>query len=65
MTEGVLDAIEELQPSIPIFFTIHGTGEEAAVAMVRERLGVEPFDLMDDAVKAAVSAASSATTGVQ
>lgn len=65
MTEGVLDAIEELQPGIPIFFTIHGTGEEAAVALVRERLGVEPYDLMDDAVKAAVSAASSSTTGVQ
>ncbi len=25
--------------------------------MVRERLGIEPFDLMDDAVKAAVAAA--------
>ena len=33
------------------------TGEEAAVAMLRERLGLEPFDLMDDAVKAAVEAA--------
>ena len=65
MTGGVLDAIEELHPQIPIFFTIHGTGEEEAIAMVRSRLGVEPFDLMDDAVKAAVAAASATTTGVR
>lgn len=57
MTEGVVNAIEELQPEIPIFFCIHGTGEEDAIRMVRERLQVEPFDLMDDAVKAAVAAA--------
>lgn len=57
MTEGVVNAIEELQPEIPIFFSIHGTGEEEAIRIVRERLQVEPFDLMDDAVKAAVAAA--------
>ena len=33
--------------------------------MVRERLGAEPFDLMDDAVQAAVDAASASTTGVK
>ena len=44
-------------PSIPIFFTIHGTDEDEAIAMVKERLGITPFDLMDDAVKAAVEAA--------
>ncbi len=65
MTGGVLDAIEELRPQIPIFFTIHGTGEQEAIAMVRERLGAEPFDLMDDAVRAAVQAASASTTGVK
>ncbi len=57
MTAGVLDAWDQLKPSLPVFFSIHGTGEEAAVAMLRERLGMEPFDLMDDAVKAAVEAA--------
>ncbi len=56
MTEGILNAWEELRPSLPVFFTIHGTGEDEAVAMVRSRLGIEPFDLMDDAVKAAVEA---------
>jgi succinyl-CoA synthetase beta subunit len=65
MTEGVLNAIEELGPQIPIFFTIHGTGEQEAIAIVRQRLGAEPFDLMDDAVQAAVDAASASTTGVK
>jgi succinyl-CoA synthetase beta subunit len=63
MAKGVLDAIEELQPSIPVFFTIHGTGEDEAIAMVRERLGAEPYDLMDDAVIAAVAAAAPTPTG--
>lgn len=58
MAEGVINAWQELEPDVPIFFTIHGTGEDQAVALVRERLGIEPYDLMDDAVKAAVAAAS-------
>ncbi|HET7410520.1 MAG TPA: ATP-grasp domain-containing protein [Paracoccaceae bacterium] len=57
MAEGVVTAWKELNPSIPVFFTIHGTGEDEAVALVRRELGIEPFDLMDDAVKAAVEAA--------
>jgi succinyl-CoA synthetase beta subunit len=60
MAAGVLDAIDALQPRIPISFTIHGTGEEEAVQLVRDRLGVEPYDLMDDAVRAAVEAARGA-----
>jgi succinyl-CoA synthetase beta subunit len=57
MTEGVLKAWSELKPAIPIIFTIHGTNEDEAIAMVEEHLGITPFDLMDDAVKAAVEAA--------
>ena len=57
MTEGVVTAWEELKPTIPIFFSIHGTGEEEAVALLRTRLGIEPFDLMDDAISAAIEAA--------
>lgn len=57
MTEGIIEAWKTLKPKIPVFFTIHGTGEEEAIAMVRERLQLEPYDLMDDAVKAAVEAA--------
>lgn len=57
MTEGLLNAWDALKPDLPVFFSIHGTGEAKAVAMVRARLGLEPFNLMDDAVQAAVAAA--------
>lgn len=57
MAEGVINAWQDLKPSIPIIFTIHGTGEDEAIAMVKDRLGITPHDLMDDAVKAAVAAA--------
>ncbi|MGH6765117.1 MAG: succinate--CoA ligase subunit beta [Bradyrhizobium sp.] len=57
MADGVVRAWEKLQPKIPAFFSIHGTGEDEAVKLVRERLGIEPYDLMEDAVKAAVEAA--------
>jgi succinyl-CoA synthetase beta subunit len=58
MAEGVVQAWQKLKPTLPVFFSIHGTGEEQAVRLVREQLGIEPFDLMEDAVKAAVEAAS-------
>ena len=61
MAEGVVNAWLELKPAIPIFFTIHGTGEDEAMAIVKERLCITPFDLMDDAVKAAVAAAQGAS----
>ncbi len=57
MADGVVRAWETLKPRIPAFFTIHGTGADAAVKLVRERLGIEPYDLMEDAVRAAVEAA--------
>jgi succinyl-CoA synthetase beta subunit len=57
MAEGVITAWLDLKPKIPIIFTIHGTGEDEAIAMVKSRLGIEPYDVMDDAVKAAVAAA--------
>lgn len=62
MTEGVIAAIEQLSPDVPIFFSIHGTGEDKAIRLVRERLGVEPYDLMDDAVRAAIAAAAGGGT---
>lgn len=57
MAEGVIKAWEVLKPDVPVFFSIHGTGEDEAVALVRARLGIEPYDLMEDAVQAAVEAA--------
>ena len=58
MTEGIVNAWQELKPTLPVFFPIHGTNEDEAIALVRDRLDMEPYDLMDDAVKAAVAAAS-------
>ncbi len=57
MADGVVRAWETLKPAIPAFFSIHGTGEDEAVKLVRERLGLEPYDFMEDAVKAAIEAA--------
>jgi succinyl-CoA synthetase beta subunit len=56
MAQGIVNAWETLKPDTPVFFSIHGTGEEEAVALVRERLGIEPYDLMEDAIAAAVEA---------
>jgi succinyl-CoA synthetase beta subunit len=40
-----------------VFFSIHGTGEEEAVALVRRALAIEPYDFMEDAILAAVKVA--------
>ncbi len=57
MTQGVIEAIEALQPRLPIFFSVHGTGDEEAIRMLKDRLGVTPLATMEDACKAAVEAA--------
>jgi succinyl-CoA synthetase beta subunit len=57
MAEGVVKAWAKLKPKVPVFFSIHGTGEKEAVALVRAKLGIEPYDLMEDAIKSAVKAA--------
>jgi succinyl-CoA synthetase beta subunit len=57
MAEGVVSAWRKLKPDVPVFFSIHGTGEDEAVRLVRSELGLEPNDIMEDAVKAAVEAA--------
>jgi succinyl-CoA synthetase beta subunit len=61
MTGGVLDAIDELKPELPMFFSIHGTGAAEARAMLRERLGVEAYPTMDDAIAAAIEATGAAS----
>ncbi len=58
MTQGVIEAIEALQPKLPIFFSVHGTGDEEAIKLLKDRLGVTPLATMDDASKAAVEAAA-------
>jgi succinyl-CoA synthetase beta subunit len=57
MTAGVIDAWQALAPTVPVFFSIHGTGAEEAVAMLESRLGVKPYATMDEAIVAAISAA--------
>ncbi len=57
MADGVVKAWQALAPKIPVVFTIHGTNEDEAIAIVKNGLGITPYDLMDDAVKAAVAAA--------
>ena len=61
MTGGVLDAVDTLKPSVPMFFSIHGTGAAEARAMLRDRLGVEAYPTMDDAITAAIAAAAEAS----
>lgn len=56
MAEGVVKAWRQLKPKVPVFFSVHGTGEAEAVALVRTELGIEPYDFMEDAVAAAVKA---------
>jgi succinyl-CoA synthetase beta subunit len=58
MVDGLLNAWDELKPDLPVFFSVHGTGEDEAVAMLKSRLEATPFERMDDAVKAAVEAAA-------
>jgi succinyl-CoA synthetase beta subunit len=57
MAGGVVEAWQKLEPTLPVFFSVHGTGEEEAVALIKEKLGIDPFDRMEDAVRAAVEAA--------
>lgn len=57
MMEGLLEAWEEIQPEIPVFFSIAGTGDEAAINMLQEKLKMNPFPNMDAACKAAADAA--------
>ncbi len=57
MTQGVIEAIEALKPKLPIFFSVHGTGDEEAIKLLKDRLGVTPLATMDVASKAAVDAA--------
>lgn len=54
IAEGIARAWRELNPQIPVAFSIHGTGQEAAIRLVQEQLGIDSYDRMDDAVKAAI-----------
>ena len=57
MVDGLTGAWLELRPVIPAFFVIDGTGAPAARRLLKERLGIEPYPTMDQAITAAVDAA--------
>ena len=57
MVGGLVDAWEDLNPTLPVFFCVRGTGEEEAQALLKDRLGITPFETMDDTIGAAVEAA--------
>lgn len=63
MTEGVINAWQELQPDIPVFFSIHGTGSTEARAMLNERLGMTSYETMDEAIQAAIAAGKTSANG--
>jgi len=63
MTEGVLAALAELKPDLPIHWSVHGTGDVEARAMLKQKLGVVPFETMDQACAAAVESAKKAGGG--
>lgn len=58
MMEGFLEGWKALKPDVPVSFSVHGTGEERAIELLRDELGIEPHDVMDDAVREAVHVAS-------
>jgi succinyl-CoA synthetase beta subunit len=55
---GLLAGWRELQPNIGIAFSIHGTGEEEAIRLVRTEMGMVPHAHMDAAVQAVVKMAA-------
>ena len=59
MMSGLLAAWQQLQPDIPVFFSIAGTGDTEAIALLQEQLGMQPLADMDAACQAAVRAAAS------
>ena len=58
MMSGLLAAWRQLQPDIPVFFSIAGTGDSEAIALLQEQLGMTPLADMDAACQAAVRAAA-------
>ena len=56
IAEGVVQAIEEIKPKVPIIMAVRGTGEERAREMI-EAIGIETYNDTESAVKSAVELA--------
>ena len=53
MAQGIVDAVKELKPEIPIVAVIRGTGEELAQELLRS-VGLNPLNDTEEAVKKAI-----------
>ncbi|AEG62036.1 succinate--CoA ligase subunit beta [Desulforamulus ruminis] len=53
MAQGIVEAVKDLKPTIPIITAIRGTGEEEAMALLKS-VGLEPLNDTEEAVKRAV-----------
>ncbi len=56
IAEGVVQAIREIKPKVPIIMAVRGTGEERAREMI-EAIGIETYNDTEGAVKRAVELA--------
>jgi succinyl-CoA synthetase beta subunit len=50
IAEGVVQAVKELRPKVPIIMAVRGTGEDRAREMIKE-IGIETFNETEGAVK--------------
>ncbi len=57
MVEGIIEAWKKVKPTLPVFFSVHGTGEDEAMAMLKDRLNIVPHPTMEEACAKAVEAA--------
>ncbi len=60
MAQGLVDAIKELKPEVPIVTCIRGTNEEEAVEILKSA-GLEPIFDTEEAVRKAVAIAGTGT----
>jgi succinyl-CoA synthetase beta subunit len=58
IAEKVAAAVERLKPDLPIVARVKGSQEESGRQIFRSRLGIEPFEDMDEAARQAVAVAA-------
>ncbi|MGD8758744.1 MAG: acetate--CoA ligase family protein [Anaerolineales bacterium] len=56
IADGLIKAIAQLKPEVPIFAAIRGTGEKKAAALMQSA-GIEPLGNLEEVVQKAVAAA--------
>jgi succinyl-CoA synthetase beta subunit len=56
IAEGLVKAIQEIKPTLPIITAVRGTGEEKARELIRSQ-GIPTYDDTEEAVRKAVELA--------